>query len=305
MLIKDLVQKHREVKQQTVFAATLLEFTGVGNRDVYNITAPFIVNGQEFIAGRVEERDSEFSKAVFFKKEADYYIPVEDAPVFDLQDPFMTFINQELVFGGVAVNPKAENPSELEWRTVLYRGKDIYHLEKFFEGPIGMKDLRLGQLLDQRILVLTRPQGEKGGRGKIGAFIIDNLSELTVDSVEAAPLLQNQFIDEEWGGGNEIHALSNESVGVLGHIANFDEEGNRHYYSMSFELNIDTFEISDVKIIAERADFKPSPAKRPDLEDVVFSGGIIIQGRLAELYCGISDASAQSLTIVNPFNKGE
>lgn len=43
-----------------------LAFSGVGNRDVYNITAPFLYDGEEVILGRVEERDSEFSQVFFF-----------------------------------------------------------------------------------------------------------------------------------------------------------------------------------------------------------------------------------------------
>lgn len=42
-----------------------LTFTGVGHRDVYNITAPFMYNGEEVLMGRVEERDSEFSQVFF------------------------------------------------------------------------------------------------------------------------------------------------------------------------------------------------------------------------------------------------
>lgn len=42
-----------------------LVFSGVGGRDVYNITAPFLHDGEEVILGRVEERDSEFSQVFF------------------------------------------------------------------------------------------------------------------------------------------------------------------------------------------------------------------------------------------------
>lgn len=42
-----------------------LVFSGVGKRDVYNITAPFVHDGEEVILGRVEERDSEFSQVFF------------------------------------------------------------------------------------------------------------------------------------------------------------------------------------------------------------------------------------------------
>lgn len=50
-----------------------LVFSGVGGRDVYNITAPFPHDGEEVILGRVEERDSEFSQVFFLHPEGTGY----------------------------------------------------------------------------------------------------------------------------------------------------------------------------------------------------------------------------------------
>lgn len=288
-------------KNPVVATAEKLKFHGVDGYDVYNISAPFQFKGQTYLLGRVEKRDSEFSKACFFEKkaEADYTL-AQDAPVFEMQDPFFTWINGQLVVGGVEVSEKADG-SGLEWRTVFYEIHSFVDYARFFEGPIGMKDLRIAQLNDGRLLVLTRPQGEKGGRGKIGYAVIETLEELTVELVEQAPLLCNQFTDEEWGGANEIHILNEQCVGVLGHIACFDQEENRHYYAMTFELALDDFSVTKAKIIAERKDFLPGASKRPDLEDVVFSGGLVLMNESAELYAGISDAEAQKLRIENPF----
>lgn len=47
-----------------------LTFSGVGNRDVYNITAPFQYDGEEVLLGRVEERDSEFSQVFFYMRQS-------------------------------------------------------------------------------------------------------------------------------------------------------------------------------------------------------------------------------------------
>ena len=41
--------------------------------------------------------------------------------------------------------------------------------------------------------------------------------------------------------------------------------------------------------------------KRPDLEDVVFSGGLHIYEDHIVLYAGISDAGAQKIKLENPF----
>lgn len=279
-----------------------IRFSGVGEKDVYNITAPFEDEGELVIAGRVEARDSEHSQVYFFVERGGQWIPRENAPVFELQDPFFTKIASELVLGGVQIFPHPTLAGQLGWRTVLYRGKSIAELTEFAKGPDGMKDLRLIELKDGTIGVLTRPQGEKGGRGKIGWTRISSLAELSIEVINEAPLLEGQFIDEQWGGCNEPHLLANGLVGVLGHIANFDAEGNRHYYPMVFALDPDTGEISDMKLIAVRSQFLPGPAKRPDLIDVVFSGGLVRQADgNAVLYAGISDAEAQKMILPDPF----
>ncbi|TSB45108.1 MTP-1 family protein [Alkalicoccobacillus porphyridii] len=277
-------------------------FQGVGNRDVYNISAPFLEQGKEMIAGRVESRDSEWSEVYFFERKGDAWTPVEDAPVYSLQDPFFTKISGELVIGGVEVFPHPEIKDALAWRTIFYKGQDINNLELVFKGPDGMKDLRLIELADGSIGVFTRPQGEKGGRGKIGYMSVRSLEELTINKVEQAPLLDGQFTEDEWGGCNELHLLENGYVGILGHIACFDKYDNRHYYPMAFAFDPATNTFTDMKIIAQRADFLPGEAKRLDLEDVVFSGGLIRKGSgRAVLYAGISDAEAQRIELEDPF----
>jgi len=283
-----------------------LNFGGVEENDVYNITAPFEQRGEMIIAGRVEARDSEHSRVIFFVESDDEWIPKEGAPTFKLQDPFYTIIAGDLVLGGVEIYPHPENPDALAWRTVFYKGKDIYSLELLFKGPDGMKDLRLAELASGEVAIITRPQGEKGGRGKIGYAKIQNLSELTLDVVNTAPLLDDQFVDAEWGGANEIHLLRNGKLGILGHIACFDMQEDRHYYPMIFVLDPETGEHTDIQLIATRSQFLPGSSKRPDLIDVVFSGGLVRNSdRTACLYAGISDAEAHVVTIDDPFLKFE
>ncbi|MCC0783099.1 DUF1861 family protein [Clostridioides sp. ES-S-0108-01] len=278
-------------------------FENVGEKDVYNISAPFMDENELVIAGRVEFRDSEHSEIHFFVKRNGKWIQRENTKKFTLQDPFFTFINGELILGGVEIFPHPTIENSLGWRTVFYKGKDINSLEECFKGPDGMKDLRLVELKDKKIGVLTRPQGSKGGRGKIGFTIVNKIEDLTVDVIEDAPLLENQFTDLEWGGANEAHLLKDGRIGVLGHIACFDDNGGRHYYPMVFILNPVTNETTDIQLIATRKDFLEGPSKRPDLVDVVFSGGLVRHNdKTATLYAGISDADAQLITIVDPFN---
>ncbi|GCD84400.1 hypothetical protein PTHTG4_34650 [Parageobacillus thermoglucosidasius] len=283
-----------------------LIFKGVGDRDVYNISAPFEDKGELVIAGRVEPRDSEHSEVYFFVNRNGEWIPREGAPVFPLQDPFFTKIDGELIFGGVQTFQHPTIEGSTGWRTVFYRGASIDDLKEFAKGPDGMKDVRLIGLKDGSIGVLTRPQGEKGGRGKIGFIRIPSLDHFTHEVMDKAQVLEGQFSDEEWGGANELHLLSNGLIGVLGHIACFDEKGNRHYYPMVFVLNPDTMEFSDIELIATRSHFLEGASKRPDLVDVVFSGGLVRKGDgTADLYAGISDAEAQKITIIDPFIKYE
>jgi hypothetical protein len=95
-------------------------------------------------------------------------------------------------------------------------------------------------------------------------------------------------------------------IGVLGHIAYFDEKEHRHYYAMVFCINPRNGQATSPEIIASRSDFPDGPAKRPDLVDVMFSGGLIRHGNgTATLYAGLSDAEAGRVLLPDPFSKFE
>ncbi len=282
---------------------SLIKFTGVDNqKDVYNITAPFEFEGGMYIAGRVEERDSECSNVVFFRKSEAEWKADDTIESLPLQDPFISQMDGQYIIGGVEIFDDEENPGQLNYRTIFYRGSSLRNLERFAEGPDRMKDIRFCQLKDKKILVMTRPQGKIGGRGKIGYLIIDTLEELTPERIMEAAVLEGQFAPEEWGGCNELHLLEDGKVGVLSHIAKYDESGNRHYYATAFCLDSENGDYTPMKMIAVRANFQDGPSKRPDLKDVIFSGGLIRQGNgRAELYCGVSDVQGHKITIEDPF----
>lgn len=278
-----------------------VSFKGVEGYDVYNPTAPFEFNGKTLMIGRVERRDSEISQAVFFERQKDNtYVELEGMKRYDLQDPFITKLGSTWVFGGTETFAHPDNPKNLWWRTKFYSGEDLFSLEPLTYGPNGMKDIRVVELEDSRVGVFTRPQGEIGGRGKIGFTIIDRLTDLSVQVINQAKLL-NQFDEEEWGGVNQPLLLENGTIGVLGHIAKFTADGARHYYSMAFTLDPVDISCSPMKIIATRNDFLDGPAKREDLIDVLFSAGLVVNGEHATLYAGVSDVEVQSIQIDNPF----
>lgn len=298
-----LVNEYQQRRGQAAMSTARIMFSGVGDNDVYNITAPIRYKDQWVIAGRVEARDSEYSTVMFFIEENGCWQPLDNAPTFSLQDPFFTYIGDELVFGGVEVSPHPTVAGQLTWRTVFYRGVDIFNLNFFAAGPAGMKDIRLCQLSDDKIAVFTRPQGTPGGRGTIGYTEIGHLDALTHDVIENAQLLDQQFIADEWGGVNETHLLENGTIGLLAHIASFDTQGKRHYYPTVFIFDPATRHYSKMKIIATRQDLAPGAAKRPDLVDVIFPGGLIaINNQYWKLYVGASDAEAHWIKIENPFS---
>jgi hypothetical protein len=280
-----------------------LIFSGVGTRDVYNITAPFMDDGEQVIAGRVEDRDKEASEIMFFVNRKGEWVPRPGSPVFTLQDPFVAFVQGEIVFGGVEVYFDAVDPHFVtSWRTVFYRGKRIGSLEMFAKGPLTMKDIRLVDLGTGRIGVFTRPMMVEGARAMIGYTEITDLTELTEELIDRAELLRNQFLPEEWGGANEAHVLANGLIGVLGHIARMENNNIRHYYPMTFAFDPGTRTHSGLKLIVSRDMFPEGPAKRPDLEDVLFSGGLVrIDGGSARIYTGVSDAEAHTIVIPDPF----
>jgi hypothetical protein len=163
-----------------------------------------------------------------------------------------------------------------------------------------MKDIRLCGIGDGRIGVFSRPQGKRGGRGQIGYALAPSL-EAVPDVINNAPLL-NLFSPKEWGGVNQAVLLEGGAIGLLGHIACFSGRKIRHYYPMTFILDAETGKpLRPPRILVERACLLPGEAKRPDLQDVIFPGGISIRDGTALLYLGVGDMEAQTLEIPDPF----
>ncbi len=281
-----------------------LRFSGVSGRDVYNPTRPFVIGGRRVIAARVESRASETdSQVVFFEAAGAGWRPVAGAPSLALQDPFVTAIGDEIVVGGVEIE---ERPGgRIGYRTVFHRGRSLGGLARFAVGPWGMKDIRVAPLADGRILVLTRPQGERGGRGKIAYTVVGSLDRLTPQALSRGRIIEGQFADDEWGGANEIVPLGGDRFGVLGHIARADARGARHYYPVAFTIDAGSGQVSPLRTLVERRDLPgglKGASKRSDLRDVLFSGGLERHGDgTATLYVGAGDAEVHAVRIADPF----
>lgn len=281
-----------------------LRFTGVAGRDVYNPTRPFLIGGRRVLAARVETRASETdSRVVFFEQGRAGWRPVEDAPSLALQDPFVAAIGDQVVVGGVEI--QETGGGRIRYRTVFHRGRSLGSLQRFAAGPWGMKDIRIAPLADGRVLVLTRPQGKRGGRGKIAYTVVDSLDRLTPQALARGRVIEGQFLDSEWGGANEIVPLGGDRFGVLGHIARSDARGDRHYYPVAFTIDARRGQVSELRTLVERRDLAGGLAgasKRRDLRDVLFSGGLDRHGDgTATLYVGAGDAEVHAVRIVDPF----
>ncbi len=302
--VRELFSEFRRGNGNSKNSTGKLFFKNVNGKDVYNVIAPFTSANKTIIAGRVESRDQEYSNVVFFEETDGAWFPIADAPSYKLQDPFVTFIQSELIFGGVRVR---EVGGELEGTTVFYRGQDIFNLKKFFCGPAGMKDIRLCDLENGKIAVFTRPRGKIGGLGTIGYAEVDQLEDLTIGVIEEADLLETMFHPMDWGGVNEAHLLANGEIGLLAHVACFEnDDKNRelHYYAASFIFDPVSRLFRDLKILASRDQFEDGPAKRTDLVDIVFSSGLVRVDGMTTLYAGVSDAEAHWIDIDDPFRTG-
>lgn len=279
-----------------------INFLGFPNHDVYNITAPFLWMGRNIIAGRVEKRTEELSQIIFFENtDNGCWTPIKNGPNFSgLQDPCVTRINGKILLGGVRF-PVTVGQERNAWQMEFFLANEDGKFEKILTGPPKMKDIRFLQFPDHRILVLTRPQGERGGRGKIGFCLVNKLEEATHDLIDEAPLFDH-CPEESWVGANEAHFLKNGKIGVLGHIAQFCTNRYRHYYSMVFSIDPEKGTSSKPIIIAKRCDFPKGDSKRNDLEDVIFSGGMHrLEDGKARLFVGLSDAEAGFLDLPDPF----
>jgi len=300
------VELLRDFKEKAVLAkGEKLQFSGVGQNDVYNISKPFSIGGETVLAGRVEAREAWADSHVqFFKNETGILVPADGAPTLQLEDGFATHIGDETIIGGVDVypNPTPTDPKRIDYRTAFYRGHDFPSLKKFALGPENMKDVRLTSLANNKIAAFTRPQGGSNGNGKIGYIELDSLDDINAKNLLNAKIIENQFAPEEWGGANELHLLPDGQIGVLGHVAYRDEQNIRHYYAISFVYNPKNHQASPLKIIATRENFPAGPAKTAELVDVIFPGGLVRHDDgTATLYAGLSDTEAGSIKISDPF----
>ena len=340
--VEDLIRDY-EKRPANLLQATVYEFAGVGNKDVYNSVIfqakihSWDKHETNIIAGRVEERASEFSRVMFFQQRIDRkWYPIQNAPVFEnSQDPAVKKIGDQLVVSMVKVEDRGEKLSSGLPRLVYYmdffRSKTLDGLEgakRIARGPLWMKDIRLLELKDGRILIMTRPQGDNyGGHygpGKIAYLIVKDFREFIelaqggeegsdlAKMMEHGKALEGMFWADQWGGTNDLNLLENGKVGVLGHIARRDEKGNREYAPTTFEFDPETGEFSFLKIIGRWETLakllardipvkKPDPARPDDLANVYFGTTLVFFKDRYFLMGGARDTSTPLAETTAPF----
>lgn len=312
MSIQEQKALFEQQKQGKIYESRKLTFHGVEDFDVYNCSVPFEWDGRTYMYGRVECR-AEWARSwvrLFEKTGEDDYTLVPDHMIYQLEDPFISIVQGELVLGGTHVRKRS---GEIDtYYGYFYRGRDINNLNYFTTGPDYMKDIRLVDLEDGRIGVFSRPRNEEiekkyGSAAMIGFAVINSLDELTDDVILNAKPIEGIFDKGEWGGCNQPILLENGRIGIIGHQSFTEENVNgvdlAVYVNTAFEFDPETFEVTHNRIIATRSCYPDGPAKKPELIDCTFTSGIVMrEDGKADLYGGMGDVEEGRIVIDYPFS---
>lgn len=308
------LQKEKEAFENghTAGESALLRFRGAEGFDVYNCSIPFPWNGKRYLFGRVERR-AEWMRSwvrLFEETGPDEWTLVPDSMIYQLEDPYIAWIQGELVFGGTHVRLKS---GELDtYYAYFYRGQGPHELRYFTTGPDDMKDIRLVELADGRIGVFSRPRNQEikrrfGSESMVGFTIVEDLAGLTPEAVNGAPYLEGLFQPGEWGGCNQVYLLESGWLGIIGHFS-YEEERQglarpaQVYTNIAYVLDPLSRKTENLKIIGTRKSYPAGDAKLPHLCDCAFTSGIVMrEDGAADLYSGLGDCSEGRTVIPYPF----
>lgn len=296
--------------EKKIYESSVLTFHGVDGYDVYNTSVPFCWQNRQYLFGRVERR-SEWARSwvrLFTCTGRDEWTLVEDAPWYQLEDPYIAMIHNRMVLGGTHVR---YNHLEIQtYYGYFYQGTDVRDLYYFTTGPDYMKDIRLVELKNGTIGVFSRPRSEEilkkyKCESMIGFSVIDSLEDLSAEVIEQSPYIDDVFGEGEWGGCNQCYLLESGRIGVIGHKCYKDEpNGQSVYLNVAFVFDSDTRQMVEERIIGTRCCYPDGPAKKENLRDCAFTSGIVMRedGKV-DLYSGIGDCQEGRIVIDNPFAK--
>jgi len=309
--VKLVEQRELFDKSNKIYESSKLKFIGTDGFDVYNSSIPFDWKGKKYIFGRIERR-GEWARSwvrLFEETGPDEWTLIQNEMIYQLEDPYIAIIDEEIILGGTHVRKKQEKIDT--YYGYFYSGKNIHDLYYFTTGPEHMKDIRLVELSNKKIGVFTRPRGEEirylyGSESIVGFAIINNIKELNADVIENAVKIDGLFEKDEWGGCNQCYYLESGKIGVIGHkcYKKTDENGLDIlvYMNMSFIYDMEAHKALNVKIIGTRNSYPDGPAKIPALIDCAFTSGIVMRddGKV-DLYSGIGDTEVGRIVIDYPF----
>ncbi len=292
----------------------------------YNPSTPFMDNDRQIMMVRVESASLENdSRVMFVDLETSEIIP--DAPIFeDMQDPYYLghFVDEQgedyQVIGGVQISLPEEGSDDdtIRYQEVFYRYKNSItepgDLELFSQGNPQQKGTRFVQTPDG-IAVFPRPQGDFGGKGRVGFFMTDNLDTLEEDLhrylaiADEESLIPGLFhkLEEylpgeewEWGGFNQVFPPNADgTIPFIGHRA-YHKVVDGVYYGRVYEAIAGTFDpsinqVSDFEVIASGKDFPMDDVKYPESMakgDLIYTSGygeIDQEAKTGKFYAGIGD----------------
>lgn len=304
------MKEKRELFEQNkkIYDSVLLTFEGVEGFDVYNTSVPFEYEGKTYIYGRVEKRN-EWARSwvrLFEKTAPDTFTLKTNSMIYQLEDPYISFIGSEIVLGGTHTR---FSKGELEtYYGYFYRGTDLGDLRYFTTGPDFMKDIRLVELKDKRIGVFSRPRSEEikkkyGSESLVGFTTINSLDELSAGVIESAVPIENLYNHGEWGGCNQCYCLSDRLIGVIGHHCYVDGD-LPVYMNVAFVFDVAEHKLVENKIIGTSKCYPDHPAKKYITSDSAFTSGIVMrEDGLVDLYSGVGDTCEGRITIDDPFKE--
>lgn len=294
-----------------------LIFTGIGNKDAFNVSYfEDEANGDRFVIARVEPRPRETeSLTMFFAEENGICTLDPTMPVYCLQDFKADKLDGIVIGSGVETYPKPTktDPNGLGWHVAYLRGPNIRELKKFFIGPDMMKNIRLGLLADERIGIITRPNGQ------IGFTTCDSLDDICIDAIMKAKVIKGLLRKGEWGGFAGIHLLPNGLIGAWGHKARYIRTvlprrlwkkrnlmrisgPQKKYEGIACVFDPKSLEGSKPKTIVTRSDFPAGECKKEDLRDIFYPLGMKRNSDdTAIVYGGLSDAEGGRIEIPDPY----
>lgn len=307
--------------------SAVLKFEGISEDETVYNPCPFVLNGELCLLGRVEAYASEIAHVHQFKKSEGMWRS-EELSFLHVQDPFLSCVQGRKIVGGVALDFSEPFPGIYtieSYRTSFF---DLETKEKVADGPDGMKDIRLADL-GEKIGVFTRPRTE-GAEGDVHSSIqfstVASLDDITPDLINAISIdplkkVSGFFGDNEWGGVNASYQLADGWLGVLGHIAYYSEhctsespdraqtdEHMRKYAAIAFEFHPETNAVTHPVIILARGNLAiDAPAKRHDLHNVIFPGGLVFleDGEAINevlFFYGLGDAHVGVSALPYPFH---